>query len=500
MFNVLLAAVLSLSNATDYVAITPASTSNMLQGVGIGSEGCYRTVRGEDADFLAEAVYERITAAAGYARGSGTKLGKVPQKRQFITGDDVTNSFALTTMTGTNVMNDTYSPDRNSVFGYVPEDFAVWTGFAMSESTNGWVRNGYDASTDIRALLGDDSTPYKTADLPSVSSLTGMVSFVGVTNLYALVEKWPWKTILDVSEVVFDSRQSRLTNEYYSLSHWIDKEIEYVDYQIDQDHWAIYYGSVRETGSRSSEDSYTYDLSFSKDNLKASSNTSIDYYGYPSVKKSSTGTTAGECHFVGLANPDFTQTRWMKPLPSSGCLITPSIAVGSNSRKDGYWLTNVTTRCYLVVLWNCQATKERYGSTGVKNLSYPYAWKTNIINRAISVTDLGIMSEHGRNGSPAKPMFVSSVTIDRMLSTALDAADASGAWPGGFYPATIQDRYLTAADYPASLPDGWSTIGGNTSSSTSGNIAENSIYPEKIYCLSVVKPVFPARVLGNSRK
>lgn len=487
MIPLLIAAALSISNVTDYVCVTPASSTNMLLGVGIGSDGLYRTVRAEDLDFLAEAFAERMTAAEVFL-GLPAFMdapGRIPRQFFITTDFEMTNCYPVT-------YGVTNRLATGSPHGFVPASFAPWTGFYRCESPDGWIRNGYDAQHDIRAVFGDASIPYAVTNVPGPVALTNALAFAVMTNAYDVIEHGPFDAILNEPDLFRRDGYSELTNSVITEDSYTQVEYHNVNYQV-QGRTRWYTDSVTVTGTHTQGST----------NRVAKG----DFIGCRCEHEvMSVNRLTVKCDsIVGNAGTLFVTEPWAlsetfvteRPVTSSAWRFVPRV----QAYYDGgmVYSTNLTVRAYLVILWDCLSERSCTGSYGVSGMPFDRGWSTNQVVKAITVTDLGTLQKSDPLMTIGRAeVYVAGSTVDSIVTTTRGFAEVSRCWRGRFFehPVLENEQTLDPSDYPAHVDSGWAYS--TTMYDSSGfvnNFARNSLIARRIYCLAVIQPVYHARVL-----
>ena len=185
MLNLILAAMLSLSSAEEYLYAKP-STNIVFKGVGIGRNADYRAVRGEDAAFLRESFLERGVATgfindldpARVALGSSSNL--------------------VTAGTGT-FISDMYAPTFLDRFFSILWPIASIVPYE-SELPKGKVTY-YPATTNADFVISAtnilpfaayakvEDFSFTTNGFPSNVWLSGTLKLATITNLYRIIRK-----------------------------------------------------------------------------------------------------------------------------------------------------------------------------------------------------------------------------------------------------------------------------------------------------------------------
>jgi hypothetical protein len=358
---------LSLTNAADYVATVPVN-SNLIQGVGMGKDGAYRTVRAEDMEFLRTAFVERMYYAADpFSPGldvSGLESARVPVKQWEIFWPGIVDlDFRLSQPESDPVR---FRPGddktRSSSYGFVPASWEPWTGYLKTAGTNGWVRNGYDASTDIRAVFDSpNSDGISTNDVPRGSTndvsrgllIAGALSLATITNAYALIQGGLFDCILRSGPPRDDSMTTNAVSQYYEFS---DAAYNYTSYSVGD-----YTGQYLSSLTMGADYSYTnMSSSVAGPSMTCSSGRRV-VYNTPYGLEYTTAPTPANRYPGGIIHtlqPYRDMQIISESLPDAGGNWKVALAL----RRSSYFLpdsintNHISVSAWLVCCWSCTTT------------------------------------------------------------------------------------------------------------------------------------------------
>ncbi len=494
---------LSLTNAADYVSTIPVMT-NLIKGVGMGEGGAYRTIRGEDAEFLASAVIERWRFASGSGT-SWTELGntdhyqaRVPSRVYWPDYEDSMISNSYPASWGTALTPG--SPYARH--GFVPSDFDIWSDYRRSETTNGWVRTGLDARTDIRAVFASGASGFAEEDIPyGITNIFRSVPiFAVVTNVYAAISSDLCATIL-ASASVYDGQGSDLrscTTNAYLLSypgHSDVRKFTYTSYTWDGNSYDV-------------PSAYTLrDLSYSDFKGSWEMGQSMDCWIQREVTYSTpfgvrrTGESTGTPQVL---EPYKSYESVESCLPSNGAPWTVRFAVVAGKiDSTPLYNTNIVAQAWLVSLVECTSTWTWEWTLGISS-----DWQTettSTVSRAIASFPLGNLAF-----DPRQTTF-SNVSNTLWSSSGLYAGYGTGVcdtqralWRNGNlffdnYSAEnveiANPRTITAADYPSTVTNGWGTS--RVLYGQARTTRRHQLTSVKNYAVLLVNPVYFARIIGD---
>ena len=486
---------LSLSNATDYAAIVVVNT-NLLKGIGMGAGGAYRILRAEDIEFLHEALNERLLLAAGgpLANYSGRingapDTGMVPYESKTYAHADggwpeviASNSaWRCSYSNATAFAVDSAYPGR----GFVPSSFALWTGGALSPSTNAWMRNGCDAASDIRAVFSADSRLFPTNDLPRIPTFDGVPDFATMTNAYALIDSPYVRTALYVGVPL--KSQCAYTNQLDGTYDYLDATFQYTEYQIPGTSVAATYASGYTT-TRST----TSDTSLSRGSMDALfwyATREITYYTPYSIEYTSADRRGGKVHALPpYQRLDFLATS----TPSAGTPWRLRVELlrgwSGNSRL---YNTNLAIRAYAVLALRCTSSSSQsrfYAIPEVPSTSSA----TNVVRNVTVCLDLGAPTVVG-GITNVWEAATTPFDIAQTFRTAIAFAETQGAFDHGLFQQVPIDSpaFCDPDDYPATTTT--STPGTGQARSTH----EHMMHCQKVYFILLISPTYHARVLGD---
>ena len=495
---------LSLTNAADYVSTIPVN-SNLIQGIGMGAGGAYRTVRAEDAEFLATALRERLHFASG-SGGRYTELGTaykevgmVPTRPRWVLDDYdysnmISNSYPATWGEAIRPAVGGGAGDRH---GFVPAAFTVWDGYAPSQATNSWIRNGFDAESDLRAVFAAGATGYGAQDVPfALTNLFRNVpTLVAITNAYGFLDSGMCSNLLaSARPVEVDAGGARFsfTTNSFSISNGETEGVWYYwskGYQYG-DEW---YSVVTNVDYRSDPGGSYSGTSVVGQSMNCYIEREVTYSTQFSVRR--TGESSGVATFFRTTK---TSDRTYLSVPSNGTPWTVNFLLVAGERDgETFYNTNLTMRAWLVSLWECVSTVRR-----ARNLGLPARWDidaavTTRVQRVISSYPLGNLV-NVTNG-----LWASSGTFEGYGTGVGDTQLAMFEVCGGFFDngsfsdvAPVDPEVVDASDYPSTFTNGWT----GTASLYYGQgstLRRHELRSVGNYAVLIVNPVYIARALGE---
>lgn len=491
---------LSLSNATDYATIVVVNT-NLLKGIGMGAGGAYRILRAEDIEFLHEALNERLLLAPGTAWfesyiGRPNEMpdtGMVPYESK-------TYAHWYGEWPETIASNSAWQTSYSSVYafdvdhlggkGFVPSSFAPWTGGALSAATNAWLRNGYDAASDIRAVFSGESRLFPTNDLPIIPTFDGVPDFATMTNAYALLDSPYVRTTLDVIEPL----KSRCTysNELSVAIDYIDVTYQYTEYQIPgTSGTAMYASGYTETPSSYSD---TYRSSGNMDVLVWYATHEVEYDTPYDTEYTSAERKGGKVHVL---TPYKARDSHSTTLPDVSTPWRMGVRLLRGWDASGrLYNTNLAIRAYAVLALKCTSsttTSRHYAIPEVPTTST----SSNLVRNVTVCLDLGALSIVGGEtvdrGVPVYEATTTPFDIAQTFRTAIAYAETNGAFDHGLFDQVPipAPAICDPADYPATT----TTSAGGVGTATS--VHEHAMQCVKIYFILLISPTYHARVLDD---
>ena len=487
---------LSLSNATDYAIVVVANT-NLIKGIGMGAGGAYTTLRAEDITFLQEALTERMLLAPGTWMtifGSQDESGMVPREltvwRHWY--EDWPDVIAKESAWPLSFTNEAAFPVNSGYAGrgFVPSSFALWTGGALSPSTNAWLRNGYDAASDIRAVFSADSRLFPTNELPSIPTFDGVPDFATMTNAYALIDSPYVQTALYVGGPL--KSRCAYSNEFSVATDYIDVTYQYTEYQIPgTSGTAMYASGYTETPSSYSD---TYRSAGNMDVLVWYATHEVEYDTPYSIEYTSAERKGGKVHAL---TPYKARDSYSTTLPdvSTPWRMGVRLQYGWNASSRLY-NTNLAIRAYAVLALKCTSsttTSRRYNIPEVPTTST----SSNLVRNVTVCLDLGELSiVDGVTVDRGVPVYEATTTpfdVAQTFRTAIAYAEIAGAWDHRLFPQVPISNPVVCdpADYPATT----TTSTGGDGMATS--VHEHAMQCVKIYFILLISPTYHARVLDD---
>lgn len=487
---------LSLSNATDYAIVVVVNT-NLLKGIGMGAGGAYSSLRAEDITFLQEALTERLLLAPGTWMkifGARDESGMVPCEltvwRHWY--EDWPDAIAKDSAWPLSFSNEIFFAVNRAETGrgFVPSSFAPWTGGALSAATNAWLRNGYDAASDIRAVFSDDSRLFPTNELPTIPTFDGVPDFATMTNAYALLDSPYVRTALYV-EKPLESRCA-YTNEFSVAIDYIDVTYQYTEYHIPgTSNTAKYASGYTETPSSYSD---TYRSAGDMDKLVWYATHEVEYETPYSIEYTSAERKGGKVHALA---PYKARDSYSTTLPDVSTPWRMGVRLQRGWNASGrLYNTNLAIRAYAVLALKCTSsttTSRHYAIPEVPTTST----SSNLVRNVTVCLDLGALSiVEGVTVDSGVPVYEAATTpfdIAQTFRTAIAYAEIAGAWDHRLFPQVPISNPVVCdpADYPATTTT--STGGGGTATS----VHEHAMQCVKIYFILLISPTYHARVLDD---
>lgn len=495
---------LSLTNAADYVSSRPAN-SNLIVGVGMGKDGAYRTVRAEDAEFLTTAILERLLFASGsgdrYAdAGGGAEvkyIGMMPNRVwRFEDAEGmISNSFPVTW--GTPIPP--FATTIRGRYGFVPDSFKIWDGFAPSSATNDWVRNGFYATNDIHAVFALNASGFPASEIPfSLTNLFRHIpTFSSITNAYAVLSSGLCSNLLATARV--DDYYSQTTNQYKIASGEHQAVAQYYTEPYDYgDSVYLWTTSVVLRSVAGTETLYRRTIGAS---MQCEASRQVSYDTPFSVRR--TGATSGYANFF---QPFKAGDSSRLSIPSNGTPWTVSFALVSGKLPDYMtaYNTNLVVAAHLCSLWEFISTEARSRDLGLGD-GYATTLVTTKVDRAISSYPLGQLvldPRHVEFSINTYGLWSSNGDFEGFGTTVADVQKAVLGVSGSFFDTgdfldlePANPETVLPTDYPSVFTNGWER--GALVYGRGVTIRTHIMQSVLNFAVLIVNPVYNARVLGE---
>ena len=496
---------LSLTNAADYVSTIPVN-SNLIQGIGMGAGGAYTTLRAEDVEFLFSAAIERFYFAAKGRSDPWVDFGRIyPEIARVparpitgeVSGHIISNSFPVSWNDG----------ERLRVLGgrhgFVPPDFDLWCDYQRSESTNGWMRGGFDAATDIRAVFLHDARPFTPEELEPAFALTNLLSHVpnlhDLTNAYAVIGGSLCSNLLasgTIESGSYPAYLSRCTNRYETVFDSVEvSNITYATYSYGgrQHQYATGYTLYpRQTGSASGVVPQGPDMTCYKERI-------VTYHTPYSVRQ--TGQTTGE--YKPLP-PYKSNDQVSLSSPGSGgpwsivFALVAGTAPGGDPGVHPQYNTNIITRAYLVSLWECVTERREIRST--TSFLPAYSFATSSVVRAITSYPIGQLVPVAGNAAHSNDLWQTSGEYEGFGTGVADVQMAFYEVASGYFDKPFAD--VNISDPLIVRPEDFPPVATNDLAASYRTVYAQTLYSHtlrsvKNYVVMLVTPTYHARVLGD---
>ena len=497
---------LSLTNAADYVSTIPVNT-NLIKGIGMGAGGAYTTLRAEDVEFLVSATVERFHFAS-HSGSSWTDLGaidcyvgRIPSclVDGYPSAHMISNSYPATW----NDRDRLGVPASYGRHGFVPPDFDLWMDYQRSESTNGWMRGGFDAATDIRAVFLHDARPFTPEELEPAFALTNLLSHVpnlhDLTNAYAVIGGSLCSNLLasgTIESGSYPAYLSRCTNRYETAFDSVEvSNITYATYSYGgrQHQYATGYTLYpRQTGSASGAVPQGPDMTCYKERI-------VTYHTPYSVRQ--TGQTTGEYKPL----PPFKSNDQVSlSSPGSGgpwsivFALVAGTAPGGGPGVHPQYNTNIITRAYLVSLWECVTERREIRST--TSFLPAYSFATSSVVRAITSYPIGQIVPVAGNAAHSNDLWQTSGEYEGFGTGVADVQRAFYEVASGYFDKPFADVDISnplivrPEDFPPVATDDLTASYRTVYAQT---LYSHTLRSVKNYVVMLVTPTYHARVLGD---
>lgn len=495
MIAVLAAAVtLSLTNASDYVSTCPAN-SNLIQGVGMGSTGAYRAVRGEDADFLATAILERLHYVPQYFPGLFDRwemTGKIPMKNDFMYFGD---SLAITNAFWCSVSNQLPVPTDNEIYtpyGYVTNSLTPWDGI-LKMAGDKWEKDGIDVISNAYPFVSSNTC----LALPKPIVFSGALSLATITNTYALVEGETFDNFLLGIEVY---PSTVATNRWETHSEYNTETNIYTQYTVDGNT----YSYISDYGFKTTTNTWSGANEFIGEGMECYSLHEI-YYKTPwSIQYTAAHTEPNQGGILHVLQPFMSANYYENSLPSNGSPWKANIrlAIGRDEAGEVFVNTNLSVDAWLVSLFECTSTYTEtinYKAIGMPN---PPNVSTSTVKRVLSSRNLGRLVRADGEAYLGKPtIFKSAERVNVLQELAVNFASAARCFGQNdvmmWNPPIQNPKIIQPGDYPSTVTNGWASYYWNSpwADAEAKTSRRNGIKSVRNYIIAIVHPTFHARVI-----
>ena len=483
---------LSLSNAVDYISF-PAH-SNLLQGVGMGAGAAYLVPRGEDMDFLQEAIRERIAACR--SRGATYSMAynyRLPFSRDVkVEYSFISNCYAATF---SSELPPAAGGSETTIYGFVPASLGIGEVTVPIHGLNpeGWLLpNGLDPSQNVKALLTDQSELFNPRDIPRGFDFSRLLSLAEITNAYAWIDG-PMCEALLASALPPDSPQYNLTTnvdvDVYSYGQV--SNYTYTAYSLDGSQrrypsgYALY-PWPRETTTVTNADVVGRDMTCRRVR-------SVSYVTPIGLEY----TSATTCVFHVLS-PYIQSDIQVDSLPGKGArwMFPVEIYLSYSEKTGGFVYEDdlTVTNASIVCLWTFKEREERRWSRISWAPLMPTNTVTETVRHAVSCWALGELER-----IPGSRNWIATGVNQGGFGTGVsdiqsDAVDEFGSYWGwrsmSLDPGKVLPEHIPAE---GSVQPGL----GNMFEATCTTTLTKEITAAKVYFLLIVKPKWRARVASG---
>lgn len=494
---------LSLTNAADYVSTIPVN-SNLIEGIGMGAGGAYTTLRAEDAEFLTAAFVERFY----FASGSGGRytvsgavdhhLARLPSKASIVEDGEsmISNSYPVSWGVAINpALGGTY--DRH---GFVPANFPIWDSCAPSETSDGWTRNGYGATNDLRAVFGAGATGFDVNDIPfAITNLfRHFPTMAAVTNAYSVIASSLCSNILATASVYDLESWASCTTNTHSFNNLERDDITNITYQT-YSYAGETYGIPIAYATRTVPGSQTKYNTRVNQSMRCFVSLNESWETPFGVRR--TGESSG---VVNTLQPFRASAQIESSLPSNGTPWTVSFAVVAGSRDsfDPVFNTNLVAKAWLVSLWECTSTLRFEWTLGLDG-----TWQTettSTVSRALSSYPLGqlVFGPQSQYSNYSNFLWSTNGPFEGFGTGVFDTqnafVDVSDSFfdTGSFTDVSISSpKIVVSSDFPSTVTNGW---GRNmTNYGIAYSYRRHELRSVANYAVLIVTPQYFARVLGE---
>ena len=510
---VLAAAVtLSLTNASDYVSTLPAN-SNLLRGVGMGSQGAYKSVRGEDADFLASALMERVYDVPVFLPGltyPWNEVGKIPYFSpwyHFLTGyEAMTNAFLCST---TNQLDIPTDNTLYKTYGYVTNSFVAWDGL-LKMAGERWEKDGVDVMSNAYPFVSSNvflavpkpvvfSRAYEIAQTTNSSQYVegGALSFATLTNAYALVEGGTFDNFL-LGIGVHSSVVT--TNRWESGSEYNTKTNIYTQYTVDGNTYSYISGY----GLKNGTNTWVGANGFIGEGMECYSLHGITYITPWSIQYTAAHTEPNQGGILHVLQPFMSANYYENSLPSNGSPWKANIRleIGRDESGSIFVNTNLTVDAWLVSLFECTSTYTESVNYKAEGMANPPNVSTTSVKRVLSSRNLGrLVRAEGETYMGKPTVSKSAEKLNVLHELSVNFASASKCFGANdvamWNPPIPSPKIIQPGDYPSTVTNGWASYYWNSprADAEATTTRRNGIKSVKNYIIAIVHPTFHARVI-----
>jgi len=473
------------STNTEYYATIPAN-SNKICGIGMGPNADYTFFRGEDVDWIAEAIRERLNGSGGTSIWH-PKLrftGMIPVERDMIDGglvssDVISNVFLLCEdARQTGFVRENCTPIIHDAQGRMSGEALPCT---VSNGT--FMVNGTNAETYVLRSLIPRENLFKSEELPPSVTLYGYVDLATITNCYHVLkdDDRRFTTIAKTTDR-YDYYKDK-TNRTYTVydDDTVSKDC-LVSNIVARNEFGTYVTDYVITTNRTFHYHYTTTNAY----IRAYSSRSITYETPASLERISRNTDVGAT--VHALDPYEHYNNYSTYFPTDGghFFFNYSLVTGREN-EDGDYVhnTNVTVHAYLVTYWTYSDITKVQGYDGVNCRSITNSVRSATYENFITVTDIGTAER-----------VTSDYSQEMWKSTGIDSAIVIG--NAVVY---LDRKGYDIEDVPINNPaifpkENYPTI----CSSTSGYVRSymqttrtKNLEPQRTLMLIIVKPVWRTR-------
>lgn len=469
MIAVILAALLSLTNATDYVSSVPANT-NLIKGVGMGSDWIYRSLRGEDMDFLMTAYAERYNWLPHtiYDVITPSDVGRIPV--QLLTIDSVTAGLRYAPIIDYQTVSNAFKTslahipikdpgdwDATCTFvSYVPSTVGLRSGLLLLPMTGAeYLYNGVNVWTNAAPFVTGE--PF--GQCPEPPLFVHMPSLAAVTNAYAQIESDIFSNALFTAKIYWGDQMTNKQERIEETTSYRFGELQTTT-TTNRNNYLSTSLTARRSMTYTAAYSINADRSIVVDEVYKSNDTTLT----PNV----TGATPFRSSF--------------------------NVLMGRQNNAFVY-NTDLVISAMIVGLFETVSSEQI--SPLVPNFVNVSNSFRAVTNRLIVANNLGELTF---NPLPTINLWQSGLKFHEFFNAAIAVAGHENYFgldtphERWLYPVTITPRILDDADFAPLAPDEDDSDGGTCSVSTT---RINTIALKGCYLIAIIHPTYHARVLAD---